>query len=341
MATTEPIDYTQITILLTVSTVLTGISVVAVLTRSWIRFGVLKKAGMDDWMSVGALIFTLGYLATLYIGKVKGMGTPMGTISLANKEALLQLTFAIELLYYLVLSCVKSSIVFMYDRFAISDTFKNLCKGTNGLLAIFFIICIGVVVGQCTPLQKAWDLSRYVPGSCINTTAFFYFTSIFGIILDLWILMIPIPTLKHLQISKRSRHVLYGIFGVGGLATAFSCARLYSIHTYTLAADPFRDSILVNVWSMVEINVAIWCASAPALKPLFSPRRFLDSAKSSSSRNYHNVNHPGISKNGTDGSTSQSHINPMHSDNYSVSPRGSLHGPEDNIELQRPGQAHV
>ncbi|KAI0119047.1 hypothetical protein F4814DRAFT_224396 [Daldinia grandis] len=366
MATTEPIDHTQITILLTVSTVLTGISAVVVVTRSWIRFWVMKKAGMDDWMSVGALTFTIGYLATLYVGKPKGMGSPMGTISMENKEALLQITFAIELLYYSVLTCVKSSIVFMYDRFAISETFKKLCKGTNGLLAIFFLICVGVVVGQCTPLEKAWDLSRYVPGSCIDTTAFFYckyesiywynylgrylgsysrtncflVTSVFGIILDLWILMIPLPTLKHLQISKRSRHVLYGIFGVGALATAFSCARLYSIHTYTLAADPFRDSILVNVWSMVEINVAIWCASAPALKPLFSPRRFLDSAKSSSSRNYHNLSHPGISKKGIDGSTSQSHIVPIHSDNYSASPGGSFHVPED-IELQRPGHAHV
>ncbi|KAI1651716.1 uncharacterized protein F4817DRAFT_364688 [Daldinia loculata] len=282
MEATEPIDHTQITILLTVSTVLTGISAVVVVTRSWIRFWVMKKAGMDDWMSIGALTFTIGYLAVLYTGKTKGMGSPMGTISTENKEALLQIAFAIELLYYLVLACVKSSIVFMYDRFV---------------------------------------------------------TSIFGIILDIWILMIPLPTLKHLQISKRSRHVLYGLFGAGGLATAFSCARLYSIHTYTLAADPFRDSILVNVWSMVEINVAIWCASAPALKPLFSPRRFLDSGKSSSSRNYHNLNHPGISKKVIDGSTSQS-IVPIHSDNYSASPRGSLHGPED-IELQRPGQAHV
>ncbi|KAI1473313.1 hypothetical protein K445DRAFT_321990 [Daldinia sp. EC12] len=339
MEAPETIDHTQITILLTVSTVLTGISAVIVVTRSWIRFSVMKKAGLDDWMSIGALIVTIGYLATLYVGKTKGMGSPMATIAMEDREALLQITFAIELLYYSILTCVKSSIVFMYDRFAISNSFKNLCKGTNGLLAIFFIVCIGVVVGQCRPLEKAWDLSRYVPGSCIDTTAFFYFTSIFGIILDLWILMIPLPTLKHLQISKRSRHVLYGIFGVGGLATAFSCARLYSIHTYTLAADPFRDSILVNVWSMVEVNVAIWCASAPALKPLFSPRRFLDSGKSTS-RNYHNLNHPGLSQKGVDGSTSQSHIVPIHSDNYSASPRGSSHGPEE-IELERPGQAHV
>ncbi|KAK6951967.1 hypothetical protein Daesc_006492 [Daldinia eschscholtzii] len=232
MEAPETIDHTQITILLTVSTVLTGISdaAVVVVTRSWIRFFVMKKAGLDDWMSVGALIVTIGYLAILYVGKAKGMGSPMATIAMEDREALL-------------------------------------------------------------------------------------------------------------QISKRSRHVLYGIFGVGGLATAFSCARLYSIHTYTLAADPFRDSILVNVWSMVEVNVAIWCASAPALKPLFSPRRFLDSGKSTS-RNYHNLNHPGLSQKGVDGSTSQSHIVPVHSDNYSASPRGSSHGPEE-IELERPRQAHV
>ncbi|KAI1798861.1 hypothetical protein F4811DRAFT_569089 [Daldinia bambusicola] len=339
MEASEPVNHTQVTILVTVSTVLAGISTVVVVTRSWIRFFVLKKAGLDDWMSVGALIFTLGYLATLYIGKAKGMGSPMETISIEDKEALLRITFAIELLYYSVITCVKSSIVFMYDRIAVSSGFKNVCRGTNILLAILYIVSIGVVVGQCRPLEKAWDLSRLVEGSCIDTTAFFYFTSIFGIILDLWILTIPIRPLKHLQISKRSRLILYGIFGAGGVATAFSCARLYSIHTYTLATDPFRDSILVNVWSMVEINVAIWCSSAPALKPLFSPHRFLDSGKSTS-RNYHNLNLPGHSKKGIEGSTSQSHIVPIHSSNYSATPRGPSPGPEE-IELERPRQAHV
>ena len=48
--------------------------------------------------------------------------------------------------------------------------------------------------------------------------------------------------------------------------------RLHTIYTYTLAADPFQQSILVNLWSVIEINVAIACASAPALKPLFTPQ---------------------------------------------------------------------
>ncbi|KAI2641467.1 hypothetical protein GGS26DRAFT_5075 [Hypomontagnella submonticulosa] len=339
MATLQPKDHTQVNILLIVATILTCISAILVTIRIWIRFIVMKKAGMDDYMAIGGMIFIISYLAIMFVGKTYGMGSPMGSLVPSEMVSLLQIVFAIEIIYYAIITCVKSSIVFMYDRFAVSTTFKNLCIGTNILLLAFFIVCIGVVIGQCRPLAKAWDITRLEPGSCIESTAFFYFTSIFGIVIDVWIILIPLPTLKHLQISTQNRRVLYGVFGAGGLATAFSCARLYSIHTYTTATDPFRDSILVNVWSVVEVNVAIWCASAPSLKPLFSPRLLLNSGNTSS-RNYHSLNHPGISKKGIDGSTSQSHIIPLHSGNHSASPRGSSHGPED-IELERPRPAHV
>ncbi|KAI2615969.1 hypothetical protein GGR54DRAFT_642056 [Hypoxylon sp. NC1633] len=333
----EPVDTTQITILVALSTVLTCLSAILVVLRIWIRFFALKKSGMDDYMSIGALISIIGYLVAIFLGQSYGMGKPMGTLTLDQMKTLLQITLAIEIIYYIVILCVKTSIVFMYDRLAVSTTFKRLILSTNTLLLVFFIVCIGVTVGQCKPLEKAWDVTRLVQGTCIDTTAFFYFTSIFSIILDIWIIVLPIPTLRQLQISSRSRLVLYGVFGIGGLATAFSCARLYSIHTYTMATDPFRDSILVNVWSMVEINVALWCACAPALKPVFSPRRFLDTK--STSRNYHSLKPEG-SKKGIDGSTSQSHIIPAGSGSNS-SPRISSQLTSEDIELERPRRVHV
>ncbi|KAJ8130812.1 hypothetical protein O1611_g2818 [Lasiodiplodia mahajangana] len=182
-----------------------------------------------------------------------------------------------------------------YDTWsaAIWANFKKLCIGTNVVLATFYVICIATTLGQCTPLEKAWDVTRTLPGRCINTTAFFYcesydsqrsylrnahistVTSGFNILTDVWILLLPIPTLRSLKISQHSRYVLYGLFGVGGFATAMSCVRLYSIHIYTLAEDPFKDGVLVNLWSMVEVNIAIVCASIPALKPLVAPKKLL------------------------------------------------------------------
>jgi hypothetical protein len=46
--------------------------------------------------------------------------------------------------------------------------------------------------------------------------------------------------------------------------------RLYSVGVYTESEDPFFDSVPINTWSMVEINVGILCASIPATKALFS-----------------------------------------------------------------------
>ncbi|KAI1458872.1 hypothetical protein F4805DRAFT_473859 [Annulohypoxylon moriforme] len=330
MQTTQ-VDHSQITSLIVISTVLTSLSVILIVIRIWVRFFALKKASLDDYMAIAALIFTIGYVIILYIDRVNGLGYPKEILSVEDMRTQLKLALAIEIIYYFVITCVKSSIVFMYDRFAISVTFKRFCLYTNVFMAVLMVVYLVVVVRQCRPLEKAWDITRLAPGSCIDITAFFYFSATINIALDVWILVIPIPTLKNLHVSKRSRRGLFAIFGVGGFATTCSCARLYSIHTYTQTTDPFRHGVLVNLWSMVEINIAIWCACAPALKPVFSPRRFFSSKKSSEQNSPEN-SQPVNSKKGTHSSTSQSQSVPIHGSNPSSSPGGLPHDPED-IEL--------
>ncbi|GJC83068.1 hypothetical protein ColLi_05906 [Colletotrichum liriopes] len=120
-----------------------------------------------------------------------------------------------------------------------------------------------------------WDLSQTVDGVCINTTAFFY---CFNIVTDIWILILPIKTLSGILRPRREKIALGIIFGVGMFATITSIIRLHTIYTYTLAEDLFQESILVNIWSMLEINIGIICASVPALKPLFTPKALREAA---------------------------------------------------------------
>ncbi|KAK9780378.1 hypothetical protein SCAR479_03015 [Seiridium cardinale] len=169
-------------------------------------------------------------------------------------SALLKTIFAIEVIYYTIVFAVKSSILFMYLRFAVSKGFLRLCHGTLVLLAVFYVTCLGVTSG-------------------------------FNIITDLWILLLPIPTLMSIGIEHKEKLVLYGVFGIGVFATALSCVRLQSIYTYTLATDPFHEGISVNLWSMIEVNSAIFCANVPALKPLFQPRRLLETVRSGTGTN--------------------------------------------------------
>lgn len=46
--------------------------------------------------------------------------------------------------------------------------------------------------------------------------------------------------------------------------------RLQFLHAYTISKDPFFAIVPIHIWSMVEVNVGILCASLPTLRPLFS-----------------------------------------------------------------------
>jgi hypothetical protein len=88
--------------------------------------------------------------------------------------------------------------------------------------------------------------------------------------MDLWILVLPINLISRIPRPPREKLALFIIFGLGIVSTIASIIRLQSLRIFTLSNDPFYDSLPINTWSMVEVNVGILCASIPTLKPLIS-----------------------------------------------------------------------
>jgi hypothetical protein len=172
----------------------------------------------------------------------------------------------------------------MYE-IAVNKTFEWLCKGTIYLLAAYQIIVIIVVPAQCTPLAKLWDLTGRAPGHCINTNIFYFsmhpriflapqlifvVTSGFHILIDIWILLLPYNLILSIPRPLRERLAVYGVFGLGVLGTICAVIRFNYFVMVSKSTDPFYDSIVVNIWSIIEVNVGILCASLPTLRPLFS-----------------------------------------------------------------------
>ena len=90
------------------------------------------------------------------------------------------------------------------------------------------------------------------------------------ILVDCWLIAIPIRTLLSIQRPAKEKVGLVVIFGMGVFSTIAAIVRLYFVGVFVNSKDPFREAALVNLWSMVEVNVAIICASAPTLKCLIS-----------------------------------------------------------------------
>lgn len=95
-------------------------------------------------------------------------------------------------------------------------------------------------------------------------------TSGFHILMDLWILVLPLKIIIQIPRPPREKIALFIIFGLGIISTLAAIIRLQSLRIFTLSNDPFYDSLPINTWSMVEVNIGILCASIPTLKPLFS-----------------------------------------------------------------------
>ena len=108
------------------------------------------------------------------------------------------------------------------------------------------------------------------------------------ILLDVWILALPVKTLSLLQLPKREKTVLLAVFLMGVFSTVASIVRLYSVKLFTLSTDPFFDAVPINFWSIIEVNIAIVCASIPCLKPLLSKstRERIMNSRSLSHRKY-------------------------------------------------------
>ncbi|KAK0619013.1 hypothetical protein B0T14DRAFT_198870 [Immersiella caudata] len=271
--------------LLITSVVMTTMAAIFVILRCISRFILIRTPGPDDYFILGAMALTIGYLVNLFILKQNHLGFPITMLAPENMTSFIKVTLAVQVMYYANIFCIKTSICLTYLRFAVSKTFRVLCYATIAVHSAFFVICVIVTLLQCRPLEKMWDLTNTVAGSCINTTAFFYSTSTFNIVTDLWILVLPYKTLRSIQRPTREKIALFCIFGVGAFAAVASIVRLHTIYIYTMAEDPFRDGVAVNLWSIIEVTIAISCASVSAMKPLFSSkqRRLTWKMKSSSS----------------------------------------------------------
>ncbi|KAF1847599.1 uncharacterized protein K460DRAFT_306970 [Cucurbitaria berberidis CBS 394.84] len=269
-----------------VATALTVLSIVVVALRVYTRAFIVRNLGKDDGAMLAALLLTVAYLITIFVLRDNGMGFSGRVLKPEQMVNQIRTTLAIEIIYYFTINAIKVSILFFYLRIAAEKRFGHLCKGTVYFLGLFCIVCVICCLTQCIPLYKMWDLTGMVQGKCINTTALFYTTSSVNIAIDIWILVLPITTLLKVRRPGREKLALIVIFSLGIFSCIASIVRLHSIRIYTESKDPFYDSVPINLWSMVEVNMGILCASIPALKALFSKAQ-RERSQNNSAYQYH------------------------------------------------------
>jgi hypothetical protein len=244
----------------------TTLSFIAVVLRTITRAALVRNFGRDDSFIVVASIAAIGFLtATLYQIKY-GLGDAVLPETLIS---FLQSLYFTILCYGVSHLSVKFSILFQCRRIFVERSAQRIYLGLLVWMTLYGLFCLLSSIFTCVPAAKYWDAS--IEGGCMDRSALHYALAAFNIANDITLLILPLPYLRALQIPKRARYMLMGVFACGSFACIVAIIRLYSLWVFNSVAidqQPIKG-VDIALWSGLEINVAIVCASVPALKPLF------------------------------------------------------------------------
>lgn len=119
------------------------------------------------------------------------------------------------ILYNLTLSLVKLTFLLQYYRVLSVHKMKKVIWTLGILIMLWALSQLFVVVFTCVPVQKFWYTD--LPGHCMPNLPFWYINAAGNIATDLAIFIMPLPVLKSLQLRKKQKYFLMGIFSLGFL----------------------------------------------------------------------------------------------------------------------------
>ncbi|KAF2116991.1 hypothetical protein BDV96DRAFT_490454 [Lophiotrema nucula] len=209
-----------------------------------------------------------------------GMGRHIWTLSEAQIMGYFKYIWSTNVTYTSSTTFIKLAILFQYLR--LFDMQHSLPRRiTIGM--IIFVACWGITffllaLFSCTPIEKNWNWN--MPGHCVawgskngnELFASFIAHSSSNMLLDVLILVLPTPFLKSLRARGKTRVGLIALFVMGGIVACLSIARIVALAIRRAGTvpvfDPTYAAPAVYIFSVLEINIAILCASTPIFWPL-------------------------------------------------------------------------
>ncbi|KAF6829718.1 hypothetical protein CPLU01_07800 [Colletotrichum plurivorum] len=236
-------------------------------TRQW---------GLDDWLCGMALLCAVlmtppfyMYIKLGYFGW-RAVDVPEDY----DMKPGLWWNFLVQMFYNPVLALVKASIlVFLLRLGGQKRSIRLSIHGLNIFNACHAVAIFFAALLQCLPMEANWDFSlRADPKTKCIDNSFHVIASCLTILSDILVLALPFWIFLGLKMPMAAKMAVIGVFLMGAVVTVIAVIRVISIYKLfftipTPGTDHFHDIGLV--YSTVEVNLAIFSACVPALRPLF------------------------------------------------------------------------
>ncbi|KAK6353989.1 hypothetical protein TWF730_008409 [Orbilia blumenaviensis] len=260
--------------------------------RLWSRYKVAGGIQPFDWLAVVGFFLTVAWGGTAVyhdnISELKSYNCttpnkflnlfPNGAItgthwqafydkSWYNLEGSISTYFALTLFYPWVMMVIKLSLLLFYYRMTNWNYIRWSVYVTTFIVVGTSIASFIVWLIQCPHVQY-WKYPWEIKQCRIDLKAAqMAFASLY-ILTDIIIWVLPMPLVFQLKLYPRERLLALITFSLGGIACVASCFRLYMLAEFSNYSSEGSTTLLIDAWTITELNLALICASAPAVRAL-------------------------------------------------------------------------
>ncbi|KAF2844357.1 hypothetical protein T440DRAFT_410368 [Plenodomus tracheiphilus IPT5] len=240
------------------------------LQRLYTRIHLMNLFQLEDVVVIAAWIFSAATQAVLLVGWHEGvMGVHAWEISLDDYGKYARLIFAAPLIYAPCMACAKAALCLFYRRLNPNQYYQiavgaTLFLDVGAYTGIFFSL-----IFACRPIRANWDPMLFASAVCVNRGAIYIATAVIGIVTDLLLILIPIPTIWGLQMPTKQKIGLTAMFGVGSITMVTSIIRLVILLPSLTSMDQPWVIGEGTLWINVEANLLVICCCLPTLRRFF------------------------------------------------------------------------
>ncbi|KAF4831105.1 hypothetical protein CGCTS75_v005316 [Colletotrichum tropicale] len=218
--------------------------------------------GADDFMAITGYVCTIPLVPLIYRSLDIGLGDPVWTVAPTK-----MMLFATQILYVVGLMTLKASVLFFFLRIFPTRGFRKIIWATHGLNFLIGLIYIILTFAQCRPLSLYWTgwnkNESYKNERCLDFNKFILSHAIINIILDVWMLILPLTQLYKLNLVLRKKIGVMLMFSVGLFLTAVSAIRIHTMVRFMTDSNVTSQALWVYVWTFTELCVGVFVACMP------------------------------------------------------------------------------
>ncbi|KAF2877083.1 hypothetical protein BDV95DRAFT_601498 [Massariosphaeria phaeospora] len=228
----------------------------------------------EDYLSMVSFLIGTAFTIISLLKTRWGLGKPIKDVDMPFDEILHH--FLLDLwadmwLYTFSVGLSKFVVLGLYWRMFSRSLVRQPIRILGGLSVCWLIARVGIIVFQCRPVHKFWDVEA--DGKCyIAPNVGIYALSIPHFLIELGILICPMFTIGNLHLPLKQKIAVAGMFTAGIFVCASALGTI--VHTALLdvnAPDLTYDGVSDQIWAVCDVNIAHFASSLPLLRPvLFS-----------------------------------------------------------------------